>query len=307
MGSITTLRWLPPAAAMAAVFLCGAVNGAEITLYEHANFAGSQMTLRGWTPDIARTGFNDRASSVVVRSGRWELCTDAGFRGTCVILARGEYPVLDERLNDRISSAREVDREGAELRDGPRPDAGAMPAAAGPGRVVLFREPGLRGGNVSFTGPVEDLARLNFNDAAASMLVESGSWVVCRDSRFRGDCRVFEPGRYDELAAYGLDRSISSIRPNGDAVPPRPPGGAGIELFSEPDFAGERLAVDRDAQDFERAGFNDRAASVIVHWGTWELCTDARFGGSCAIYRPGRYPRIGDMTRQVSSVRRVAQ
>jgi hypothetical protein len=33
-----------------------------------------------------------------------------------------------------------------------------------------------------------------FNDAAASMIVEGGSWLACSDAYFRGNCRVFGPG-----------------------------------------------------------------------------------------------------------------
>ena len=57
--------------------------------------------------------------------------------------------------------------------------------------------------------------RANFNDTALSLYVESGTWVVCRDAYFRGGCRSFEPGRYDELAVFGLDHVISSLRPGG--------------------------------------------------------------------------------------------
>ena len=111
---------------------CGTAAAAEITLYEHDNFAGAQMTLRGYTPNFVNTGFNDRVSSLVVTSGTWELCTDAEFKGTCTTFVQGEYPTIDKRLNDRFSSAREIgsnrDRRGAygdygrgsiELFDGP--------------------------------------------------------------------------------------------------------------------------------------------------------------------------------------------
>ena len=379
----------------------GAAGAAEITLYEHANFAGAQLTLRGWTRDISGTGFNDRASSIVVNSGRWELCTDADFGGTCAVFTRGEYPVIDGRLNDRISSARETgsygDRRGGyndygrgavvlydegnfggrSLRldaDAPSlgqkgfndraaslevlqgtwelcadaefsgncrtyapgryPDLGygmarqvssvrllrspgEAPAVISPGlpppppnqegRAVLYSERGLRGASLAVSGPVPDLDRSNFNDATASLYVESGTWVACRDSFFRGDCRSFGPGRYDDLGATGLDRAISSIRPAGGMVPPPapPPAESAVEFFSEPDFGGERVRIDREMRDLERLGFNDRAASIVVLAGTWELCTDARFGGDCAVFRPGRYPRLGGLTRQVSSLRRI--
>jgi hypothetical protein len=391
----------------AALAFCAAAGAAEITLYEHTDFAGTQLILRGWTPDISRVGFAARALSVVVSSGRWELCTEADFKGFCQTFTRGEYPVLDSRLNNRISSAREIGSYGEQrgsyydygrgalqlfaqpgfagaslqlagdapsLRQsgfndraasvivtqgtwelcaddnfagacrtyapGRYPDLGygmarqvssarlmhsaneapavispgSNPMPTGqPGRVILYSERGLHGASLAISGPVGQLERSNFNDAAASMFVESGSWVACRDSFFRGECRVFGPGRYDDLGAFGFDRVISSIRPGAAGLPAAPVASglppisdvAALEFFSEPDFAGTRLAVDSEMGDFDRSGFNDRAASVVVHSGTWELCTEPRFGGSCAVYRPGSYPRMGGLTRHVSSVRRI--
>ena len=69
----------------------------EITLYENPGFQGRRMTLRGTTPDLDRTQFNDRAESIVVREGVWEVCTDARFSGRCVRLQPGEYPSLRAR------------------------------------------------------------------------------------------------------------------------------------------------------------------------------------------------------------------
>ena len=55
--------------------LAGLAQAAEITLYRQPYFTGSQLTLRGHTPNLADVGFRDQASSVVVSSGRWEVCT----------------------------------------------------------------------------------------------------------------------------------------------------------------------------------------------------------------------------------------
>ena len=168
----------------------------------------------------------------------------------------------------------------------------------------------------AWSSPVRsgDLGRSDFNDAAQSLVVESGNWLACRDTWFRGDCRVFGPGRYDDLAAFGLDRAISSIRPAErpqavltapSAPPPELARGAALEFYSEPQFGGERLLLERSIGALDRLDFDHRAASVVVLGGTWELCSDVRFSGSCAVYRPGRYPRMGELTRQVASVRRI--
>ena len=55
------------------------------------------------------TGFNDRAASVVVLRGRWEVCEDEQFRGRCMILRPGRYDSLEGMgMTDRISSVRMV-------------------------------------------------------------------------------------------------------------------------------------------------------------------------------------------------------
>ena len=46
-------------------------------------------------------------SSIVIRSGRWEFCTDADYHGRCQTLGPGSYGnLVDMGLNDQISSLR---------------------------------------------------------------------------------------------------------------------------------------------------------------------------------------------------------
>jgi uncharacterized protein YcfJ len=82
---------------------------AEITFYEGEDFRGRAFTTERQLPDFRRSGLNDRASSVIVDDGRWEVCEDAGFRGQCVILREGSYDSLKRMgLNNQLSSARRV-------------------------------------------------------------------------------------------------------------------------------------------------------------------------------------------------------
>ena len=85
--------------------------GAQVTFYEHDGFGGRSFTTQRPVVDFSRVGFNDRASSVIVSSERWEVCEDARFSGRCVVLRRGQYPSLGAMgLNDRVSSVRTVSR-----------------------------------------------------------------------------------------------------------------------------------------------------------------------------------------------------
>ena len=82
---------------------------AEITLFEHDGFNGRSVTADRPVMNLERWGFNDAASSAVVRGGTYEVCTDARMQGRCVILRPGDYPSLGAMgLNDRVSSVREV-------------------------------------------------------------------------------------------------------------------------------------------------------------------------------------------------------
>ncbi|HEY2629979.1 MAG TPA: beta/gamma crystallin-related protein [Usitatibacter sp.] len=99
--------------ALALAGLVFAANAAaEVTFYENDNFHGRSFSTERPVDNFERNGFNDRASSVIVRHERWEVCDDARFSGKCVILRPGQYPSLASLgMNNRISSARIVNRE----------------------------------------------------------------------------------------------------------------------------------------------------------------------------------------------------
>jgi hypothetical protein len=96
--------------ALAAVALALATPAfAQITFYESEGFRGAVHTTLGALDNFAGWNFNDRASSVVVERGRWEVCEDVGFKGRCAVLRQGSYDSLGAMgLNDRLSSARPV-------------------------------------------------------------------------------------------------------------------------------------------------------------------------------------------------------
>jgi hypothetical protein len=131
------------------------------------------------------------------------------------------------------------------------------------------------------------------------------------DAIFEGDCRVYGPGEYRNLdrAFY---RSISSARMvsddrGGDRGRGRDQRRSrdGVEMFSTGGFSGERVQVRDEVRNMEQLDFNDRAGSLIVYTGQWEFCQHANFLGQCLTYGPGRYDRLGGLTNQISSMRRV--
>jgi uncharacterized protein YcfJ len=102
-------KFLKPLLGIAAVTLAAHAS-AQITFYEGEGFRGRTFATNGEVQNFDRIGFNDRASSVVVDRGRWEVCEDARFKGRCVVLRRGSYDSLRGMgMENRISSVRRVD------------------------------------------------------------------------------------------------------------------------------------------------------------------------------------------------------
>ena len=102
-------------AAVVGIALMGAAHAsAQVTLFAYDGFAGPTVRAVDAIPNLARIGFNDRASSLVVEGGRWEVCDDARFSGHCVVLRRGRYDNLQAiGLDHRISSLRAVSSKAA--------------------------------------------------------------------------------------------------------------------------------------------------------------------------------------------------
>src|SRR5918993_4782479 len=93
-------RWKPTmdftmkvAAGAVAVALAGPAL-ADVTLYGREDYRGRSITLDRAFPDLSQSRLDDRASSLIVRSGSWQLCSESFFRGQCVVLPPGDYPSL---------------------------------------------------------------------------------------------------------------------------------------------------------------------------------------------------------------------
>ncbi len=120
---------LKTAVAVAALVTAGHA-AAQITFYEGEGFRGRAVSASAEVRNFQRVGFNDRASSIVVDQGRWEVCEHARFEGRCVVLRRGSYPSLREfGMDNAISSVRPVEGGGRRRAQGawvePEPVANA--------------------------------------------------------------------------------------------------------------------------------------------------------------------------------------
>jgi len=182
---------------------------AQATFYENEGFQGRSFTTQAQVRNFERFGFNDRASSVVVQSSRWEVCEDARFDGRCMVLRPGRYPSLAAMgLNDRVSSVRAV-RADARIDDS---RYAAVPPAPVAAQITFFEQQGFQGQSFTTARQVGNLDRAGFSDRASSVEVIGQRWEVCEDARFSGRCVVLRPGRYASMSEMGLNNRVSSVR-----------------------------------------------------------------------------------------------
>ena len=185
----------------------------KITFFEGDNYGGRQFSAEGPVTNFDRNGFNDRAHSAVVHDGRWEICVDADFNGGCSVLAPGAYPNLGAYAG-RISSVRPMDgRYSSNLDARYSSSSGNRYEDRGrdrQARATLYEGPNLSGRSFPIYDTMPNLNTTGFNDRASSLHVESGYWIFCSDSEFRGECRTFGPGDYASLP--GMNNVISSGR-----------------------------------------------------------------------------------------------
>ena len=299
--------------ALLAISLPAALAG-EITLYEQRDFRGDSLTLHRAAPNLQITGLNDSASSLVVRDGVWEVCSDPFYRGSCAQLRPGEYRKLDGLLNNTITSVREVviTTELAPPIVAAPPIVVAPPvviASAEP-RIVLFERPGFGGGAIELTKTHGSLDRIAFFGGADAVIVYGGTWRLCSREYYRGECFDFVPGRYENLGALtGRVNSAELVAITGApvaAVPP-PVGVGRVVLYEYPNFRGQSFAINwSELPNLNRMGFSDRAASMRIEEGYWMFCTDTQFQGDCRTLGPGEYARLPrEVDRRIASVRRV--
>lgn len=186
--------------------------------------------------------------------------------------------------------------------------------AAQAGELTLYEYGNFAGRSLVATDAVANFAPRGFNDRAASAVIRDGTWELCADADFRGRCVTLGPGRYPDLASMGLDRNLSSVRETG-AVPDYGGGSVGtwggggnrgrVTLYDGFGFAGEPLVADSIQPNLHDQDYNDRARSLVVLSGQWELCSDAYYRGTCETFGPGRYANLGRLAGQVSSLRMV--
>ncbi|MBU4568368.1 MAG: beta/gamma crystallin family protein [Alphaproteobacteria bacterium] len=175
------------------------------------------------------------------------------------------------------------------------------PPANGPAEITLFADTGLRGASVTLTGDQTSFSRLRFNDTARSVEVKGGVWLLCSDSNLKGRCEYVDR-TVRNLGEIGLSGNISSAQVTAYDRGPR---SYDIAFFANRDFRGPFLGFDEGEARLSQFRFNDTAGSVLITRGTWLVCADNDYRGTCELL-DASVSDLGAITLNdaISSVRR---
>lgn len=186
--------------------------------------------------------------------------------------------------------------------------AGIGAATLASAQLTLYEHDNFQGSSFLVNADTENFAPLGFNDRVSSAEVRAGTWQLCEDAGYRGQCVTLTPGRHGSLRAVGMNDRVSSVRRVADgAVGAVGNGGGAIELFEHDNFQGRRFAAGENTANLAPLGFNDTASSISVSGGQWQLCEDADYRGRCITLGPGRHASLNALgfNDRVSSLRRV--
>ena len=164
--------------------------------------------------------------------------------------------------------------------------------------------------------------------------MRQGSWLVCTDPDYRGNCYIIR-GDTAAFSRSGINDRISSIRPanqndyrrygNNNGGWGNSSGGWGnndgnwgnggwggrgadLIVYVDPDGRGRSLPVNGSIRYLRDLGFNDNISSIQVNSGRWEICSDPDYRGRCRVIDQsvGYTLNIG-LNDNISSIRRVGR
>ncbi|HVN35782.1 MAG TPA: beta/gamma crystallin-related protein [Casimicrobiaceae bacterium] len=164
--------------------------GPRIVLYQNTPRGMRAVELTSNVDDLDTRNFSDSAYAAFVGSGTWRLCDHERGRGHCAEFAPGRYESLGA-MEGHVRSAYLI---------ATTPETVANVPNFPPGRAVLYEFPNYAGRSATIEyGRAPDLDWARFKQPAESLRVDSGTWLVCSEIGYQGECRVLGPGSYPHL------------------------------------------------------------------------------------------------------------
>lgn len=100
-------------------------------------------------------------------------------------------------------------RDDSQYRDNNSDSKPTAPVVKAPG-VELYEHSEFKGRRLNVRADLENLGEYNFNDMVSSLVVNRGQWELCTKFKYRGICRTYGQGRYDDVDDYNDE--FSSMR-----------------------------------------------------------------------------------------------
>ncbi len=277
-------------------------TAAGLSLYAFPNQAGPTITLIRDTPKLKKLGFSSRAMSMKVNAGRWEVCTGKSYHGACEVFGPGVYNFSIFNWGNKIKSVRRI-----------RP---------GTPTITLFAQTGMKGQKHTYAKSVGRLKDITQNSIANSVKVRGGAWVLCENSKGKGNCETVDRD-VTNIRRIGLSGAVLSLYTGDDwarnqysdnggaAYGGGLAGGNGgyngpangynngynngrgngynngygtypmITLYDNYRYGGANITLDRENPDLRRENFSNRAMSLRINSGTWEICDGAGYTKTC--------------------------
>ncbi|XP_003799842.3 beta/gamma crystallin domain-containing protein 2 [Otolemur garnettii] len=222
--------------------------------------------------------------SLKVLGGCWVGYEKEGFRGHQYLLEEGEYPDWSHwgGYDELLTSLRVI-----------RTDFGD-PA------VVLFEAMDFEGHGVEVSEALPDVELVRHGPCTQAIHVLSGVWVAYQEVGFSGEQYVLEKGVYRNCDDWGAGNSaLASLQPVLQVGEHDLHFVSKIQLFSGPDFLGERISFEDDQASLP-ASFQPQ--SCRVHGGSWILFDEKDFKGDQHILSEGEFPTLTAMGCLASTV-----
>lgn len=264
-------------------------DAAALLLFSGEDFQGEVREVFDPIAEMPALAFNDRARSVAVLEGAWEVCEHSNFTGRCVYLRQDVSDLRAFRMNANISSARPI----LEYTDAAH---GLM--------FIRNRDGSIRYADQSFNG-YDNHAYTDYNHGyQTSVNLNVFHYGYSPDYRRHGYYHpragfgpygfgYVRPGRqrvryhHDPRAyTYGHGRYGGDRHRARDRRDVRGHHGArngGATLYTDSRGRGASLGLNRGVRDLSRYRFNDNASSIDIREGRWEVCEHANYKGRCEV------------------------
>jgi len=192
----------------------------KLVLYTQPSLGGDSRSILANFSNLEAIDFDNKARSVRVLAGTWEICEEKNFKKCREVGAN--VPDLETiGLSRNISSVRLRHTSVGSVLHAASTAAIATPAAAaaaptGPApRIVFFDKTAFRGGSLELDAPRGNLAALTAR--AESVRVGAGTWQLCTGMNYTGTCTTVAADR-DDLGTW--KNRIVSARPVTQAGTP---------------------------------------------------------------------------------------